>query len=411
MKKRYFRDYLCDKVESERVVLLSNKVSGQWIKIPTECYDILNYASENRIALEDVAMKFMVDEDRRYYLKLIELLEKIGLAGVDYDIESLGLYKVVFSITNRCNLSCEYCCAESELQANEYLTTSDCKNIIDRIVLMNPDIVIISGGEPMMRNDIFDILNYLKQKFSGKIILSTNATLIKDNDAEILAKILHAIEISVDGYDDKTVSRIRGCGVYDKVVAVVKKLQMCGLEKISLSMVLGKDNINQKKNFIEFCDEMNVSYMLRYFYNVGRGKNNHERYVENLLDINYIDFEYEKSNTSFTTNRCKAGLTQISIDRKGDVYPCPNLEYEEFKMYNILDYEANLNRKYNLRRELEQLKKINNFKTTNIEKCKSCNINVFCMPCPAMIYNIIDDDIRFEHNCKRNKYMQLKIWS
>ncbi len=87
---------------------------------------------------------------------------------------------------------------------------------------------------------IFEILSYTKEKFKGKIRLSTNATLIKENQVDEIIDGLYAMEISLDGYDELSCSKVRGKGVFTKVINLIKYIKSKGFNNIGLSMVVGK---------------------------------------------------------------------------------------------------------------------------------------------------------------------------
>lgn len=115
-----------------------------------------------------------------------------------------------FEITHRCNLKCKHCCVDADqiVSKKEDLSTDEIKQILDMLIKWNPERIMLSGGEPMLRPDFIELLMYLKENYTGEIIISTNATLINENNVEIISKYAHQIDVSVDGIDEESCSII-----------------------------------------------------------------------------------------------------------------------------------------------------------------------------------------------------------
>ncbi len=412
VKERFFVDCICDKIINDNQVILANKINGEWLKIPIECYKIIEYSVKNKISLDKLDYAFNIDDDKKYYKRVIDKLEQLGFIR-NLILEEFKLNKVnlvSFSPTNRCNLRCDYCCVDSKIENKDHLDTDEVKKAIDNIVKINPRTLTITGGEPLLREDFFEILSYVKEKFKGEIILSTNATLIEYSKVDEIIKDLYAIEISLDGYDELSCSKIRGEGVFTKVINLVKYIKSKGFDNIGLSMVVGKNNENNIDKFNKLNQELGTAPIIRNFMNIGRGNENSSRYLNDELDIGYICKGDYTDKNNLTANMCKAGVNQMSIDSKGDVYPCPNLEYDDLKMFNILQFEESILETI-FSRDMDVFDKFDNLKTVNIEKCKDCKVNVFCTTCPSKVYTLKNDEEMFNSNCKKMKsILEHIIW-
>lgn len=401
---KYFLNCICEKIINNNQVILSNKVNGRWIKIPIECYEVIKYSVDNELQLDNLYDVFQENEDKKYYQRVINELESIGLISdsIISEFRLKRINKISFSPTNRCNLSCDYCCVDSKIDNNDYLETSQVKKVIDNIARLNPRILTITGGEPLIRDDFLEILDYVKEKFKGKIILSTNATLIKERQIDDIINDLYAIEISLDGYDELSCSKVRGKGVFSKILNVIKLIKLKGFENIGLSMVVGKNNEKDIDKFNKLNEDLGTTSIIRNFMNIGRGNENYSRYLDNKLDIDYICKDDYVDKNSLCSNMCKAGVNQISIDYKGDVYPCPNLEYKDLKMFNILEFNENILENI-LNRKMDIFTRFDKLKPVNIEKCKDCKVNLFCTTCPSKIYTLKKDKKMFDLNCEKMK--------
>lgn len=139
-------------------------------------------------------------------------------------IEENKLNIVYIAITNRCNLNCIHCTAKSNIDEIDTLSLKEIYAIIDQICDVNPRIINITGGEPLIRKDILQILNYIRNKYSGYIVLSTNGILINKNNIDFIISNVDEVSISLDGYNQESVEKIRGKGVYTKVIDTIELL-------------------------------------------------------------------------------------------------------------------------------------------------------------------------------------------
>ena len=102
--------------------------------------------------------------------------------------EIIKLSNTTLVVTFRCNLKCKHCCVSAEsisnTISNNEIDTIAFKKVIDKVTASNPDRIIVSGGEPMIRKDFMEIMQYLRHQYHGKIDLSTNATLINDTNVK-----------------------------------------------------------------------------------------------------------------------------------------------------------------------------------------------------------------------------------
>ncbi len=120
---------------------------------------------------------------------------------------------VVWNVTNRCNLRCIHCYASANSDINE-LSTEQCFQIIDSLAEFKVPLILFSGGEPLLRKDIFEIAEYAKKK-GIKSVLSTNGTLIDRDTAENL-RVFEYVGVSLDGLAS-TNDRFRGAeGAFEK---------------------------------------------------------------------------------------------------------------------------------------------------------------------------------------------------
>ena len=159
------------------------------------------------------------------------------------------------------------------------------------ILCYNPTSIILTGGEPMIRDDFIELIDWLKNQYKGKIFLMTNGTLINNANVKKIVNTFSQIDISIDGIDDETCEKIRGKGVYDKVVKAVQLLQHNNFHKISLSMVDTHITHKYIREFYKLNEKLNTHPIIRSFSAVGRGeKNKHQ------LELKGEDYEESKQS-------------------------------------------------------------------------------------------------------------------
>lgn len=130
---------------------------------------------------------------------------------------------ICLGITNQCNLHCKHCLASSTRQSQD-LTTAELLDIIEQIRALKVFNVAIFGGEPLMRQDFFSILETLSKLKSG-LSLNTNGTLITSEIARRLAQYpIKTYTVSLDGASASVQDPFRGDGSFDKNIEGIKNL-------------------------------------------------------------------------------------------------------------------------------------------------------------------------------------------
>ena len=121
---------------------------------------------------------------------------------------------LTWELTYACNLACTHCLSSSGRRDPRELSTAEAKALIDEIAAMQIFYVNIGGGEPMIRRDFFDLVEYAVVQRVG-VKFSTNGTRITEEAATRLASLDYLdVQVSIDGADAPTSDRIRGVGSY-----------------------------------------------------------------------------------------------------------------------------------------------------------------------------------------------------
>jgi radical SAM protein with 4Fe4S-binding SPASM domain len=161
---------------------------------------------------------------------------------------------VVWNVTRTCNLRCVHCYSDSFAQAYPgELTNAEAKGVLDDIAAFKVPAVLFSGGEPLIRPDLFDLIAYATSK-GLRVTLSTNGTLIDEpTAAKLKAFNLTYVGISLDGIGP-TNDHFRGVeGAFDRAVRGFRNCMAVG-QKVGLRLTLTRRNcedINQIFDFLE----------------------------------------------------------------------------------------------------------------------------------------------------------------
>ncbi len=142
------------------------------------------------------------------------------------------LRMVAWEITRQCNLSCVHCRASAEYGPYEgEFTTEQCRRLIDNIASFSKPVVILTGGEPYLRDDIFDIAAYGDKK-GLRMVLATNGTVVTDDIAKRTRESgIKRVSISLDGSDEKSHDDFRGVpGAFAGSLRGIEAFKRVGVE-------------------------------------------------------------------------------------------------------------------------------------------------------------------------------------
>lgn len=310
---------------------------------------------------------------------------------------------MTFTLTNKCNLSCSHCALSASPLSQDILSTNDVKYAIDKIIDVNPNTLILTGGEPFIRNDILEIISYIRTNFKNKLVIMTNGMLIRKKFIPFLKENVDALDISLDGYDRTSVEKIRGKKVFSLVEKKINMLIEEGYTNISLSMVLTRDNYNHRIEFENICKKLNVKSIFRPYHPEGRAISQID---SNALIPTDIIFE------DIVCHYCKPGIREFVINFNGDIFPCTNLVNKDFKIGNLFNdsdilkkltqQSINFNHIFNT---------INRLRPLNDKHCRNCKVNLFCWECPSRFQSIKRNSNKLNEFCEfKKRRLYKEIW-
>ena len=128
-------------------------------------------------------------------------------------------------LTNRCNLQCPHCYMDAGSRSDGELTTADWYHVVDEFsTVSGPSLVAFSGGEPLLRRDLFDLAAHARSN-GHQTSLFTNGTLIPDeHTARRLGALFDWVQVSLDGATAPVHDAVRGPGTFARVVRAIRLL-------------------------------------------------------------------------------------------------------------------------------------------------------------------------------------------
>ncbi len=139
---------------------------------------------------------------------------------------------LAFEITPRCNLNCIHCRTSASMNLKDKLSFGDIKGVIDEISKEFKPVIVLTGGEPLLRSDVFDIADYIKYK-GMRVGLATNGTLIGKKMALKIKKHIDIVSLSLDGSESEVHDDFRKVkGAFDATVRAAQILKEIGVDFI-----------------------------------------------------------------------------------------------------------------------------------------------------------------------------------
>jgi 12,18-didecarboxysiroheme deacetylase len=180
---------------------------------------------------------------------------------------------VVWNMTKRCNLKCVHCYAfaEGEGYKGKELSTEEGKRLIDDLTDFGVPVILFSGGEPLLREDLSTLIDYAVKK-GIRAVISTNGTLITEKKARIFSDFsLSYIGVSLDGIGDVN-DAFRGMkGAYEKVLSGIRHSKKAGI-KVGLRFTINNRNYKEIPKIFDLVEKEGIERVCLYhLVYAGRG--------------------------------------------------------------------------------------------------------------------------------------------
>lgn len=272
---------------------------------------------------------------------------------------------VTWNITRRCNLKCLHCYIDAGGPDARELSTEEAMDVVDQMAEVGTPMVIFSGGEPLVRPDLFDVAAYAGSK-GIKLVLSSNGTLITREIARRLKDLgFYYVGISLDSASPDFHDEFRGVrGSFAAAIAGVRNAVEAGLD-VGLRFTVTAKNIAEAPHYVDFAASLGVRRITFYHLSAaGRAQRldrgwwyypeQYKAFLDSLMayakryagkieiettlapfDGVYIALEVGGGSEylEFVESAGGCGRKMISIYPNGDVYPCQFVDF--YKLGNV----------------------------------------------------------------------------
>ena len=178
---------------------------------------------------------------------------------------------LTWELTYACNLQCVHCLSSSGQRDDRELSTAEAKRVLDELRDLQVFYINIGGGEPMVRRDFFELVEYSVASGIG-VKFSTNGAFIDSEKARRLASMDYLdIQISLDGVDAVTNDAVRGAGSYDMARRAMDNLAAANFGPFKISVVVTRQNVPQLDEFKALADSYGAQLRVTRLRPSGRG--------------------------------------------------------------------------------------------------------------------------------------------
>ncbi|MCR5803253.1 MAG: radical SAM protein [Clostridia bacterium] len=359
------------KYTSDNSVILLNSQSERWIKVNREKYEKLDEGSKKK------------------------LFESYGLTKTFN--EKKQFRSVYLFLTHHCNMACEFCFLQCspDIEIEKDFDTEKIMKYYD-LLCSSPDTkLVVTGGEPLSRPDIKDILKSLSEKVGKeRIILQTNGLLLNDEKLGQIKDYIGCIEMSIEN----VVRDERLQATMEKRYAAINATGCV----LSFSYVIDSDSEEYLKAALELADRYDAYFQMRFVEPIGNGAGYSLDMWENqdrLMKKSYLTFlDYVIANNGFERRyssvidnaliprqKCGGFGEVAALHPNGDVFPCGNIVDKKMLLANLEENET-IDKTYYDRDDVKS-----RFVTGEKKECLNCDYLYFCNGICGAI------DRRYEH--------------
>ena len=223
---------------------------------------------------------------------------------------------VVWNMTRRCNLKCAHCYAQAKsMRGRDDMSTEQGKALIDDLAAYGAPVMLFSGGEPLVREDLAELAAHAVDK-GMRAVISTNGTLItKEKARELKAVKLSYVGISLDG-GQEVHDRFRGVpGSYAKALQGIENCKAEGL-KVGLRFTVNRRNAPEVPKVFDLLRDMEIPRVC--FYHLvysGRGSDLIKEDLDHAETRKMVDLIMDRTRALFEAGKEKEVLT---VDNHAD---------------------------------------------------------------------------------------------
>lgn len=266
------------------------------------------------------------------------------------DVTTVPLRNVFLHVTKACNLNCSYCYFSARKPLPDEMSTAEFAQLWPDMVALRPEKVVFTGGEPLLRRDILDLLRGLKEADPQHHVLrclNTNGHLVTPELARQLVGLADEVRVSLDGLRERN-DALRGPGNFDAAMRALECYYAVGFEPKVLVTVTSVSAPDLEELICLLFKKKITRVNLNGFRPIGRG-HGHAEWRANQTEIKAalrrawqrcyperIPPPEPASAGGDAHPTCHCGVGQfLNIMPNGDVFPCHVLTDREFRCGNV----------------------------------------------------------------------------
>lgn len=320
---------------------------------------------------------------------------------------------ISWNLTQLCNLRCPHCYLSAGKKAERELSTEECLQLLPEMQALGTEMVILTGGEPLLRKDIFELATAASERGLW-VVMGTNGVLVNDAVAQKMVECgVKGVGISIDSIDPEKHNQFRGGpNAWEYSVRALEICKANGLEVLVQTTVMDM-NREEIPQLIDFARQKGAwSFNLYYLVQTGRGQRLNdlspeqtESSLRDLVDIQeqyrpmlvrskcapqFKRIAYQQGLGGLESGGCMAGTQYCRITPEGNVTPCP---YMTVVAGNVL--EQSFTEIWNESPVLNALRDPSRLKG----RCGACEYKELCGGCRCRAYAGLDDYLEEDPAC------------
>jgi len=203
---------------------------------------------------------------------------------------------IVWNYTNRCNLRCIHCHQNSGEAEERELTTEEASKVIEKLGDAGVSILTFSGGEPLLRSDIYDAIEHADDAGILCTIASNGVLMTREAVQRLKKAGVRRVEIGLDGYRAETHEFLRNThGCFEATLQGIRNCVEAGFDEVCATMTLHSRNFDELRGTVELAEKLGVSrFYLNRLIPAGRGKDVIDLDVTRQQKIDALEYIYGK---------------------------------------------------------------------------------------------------------------------
>jgi len=328
------------------------------------------------------------------------------------------LRTLAFEVTRRCRYDCRHCRADASSDGSDELTTEQCRKILTSVAQFGRPMIILTGGEPMERDDIYEIIRFGKGLKLKMVMTACGYLINRETIAKLKQAGIRALSFSLDGSSAETHDKFRQAeGAFDSVINAARIAKKAGV-RFQINTTISKTNMDEISGIIALAERMGA-----YCFNAcilvptGRGENTADeildpvRYDMLLNELLRLKVETDievrvKCGPQFSriceqarekkllgkTNGCIGGRGFGFISCRGDVQTC---RFLEISAGNLVENGFDFGAIWRDSQFLKQIRTVSDYKSD----CGVCEFVGICSGCRARAYAVTGDYMAADPIC------------